>query len=292
MEKYQEIEKDLTKIFRKNIWSRFVKAICDYDMIKEGDKIAVCMSGGKDSAVMAKCFQELKRHNKMQFDLEFIVMDPGYAKENREKIIKNSELLNIPITIFDSPIFQSVERIEENPCYICARMRRGYLYEKAKSLGCNKIALGHHFNDVIETILMGMLYGAQMQTMMPKVNSTSHPGMELIRPMYLVREDDIIKWKERYELDFLACACKMTEQSKINEDASKRREVKRLIKSLKENYENIDINIFNSAQNVNLGTVISYQRGNEKYHFLDDYDIRRENLIKNSRNDNENEDNK
>lgn len=279
MEKYQEIEKDLTKIFRKNIWSRFVKAICDYDMIKEGDKIAVCMSGGKDSAVMAKCFQELKRHNKMQFDLEFIVMDPGYAKENREKIIKNSELLNIPITIFDSPIFQSVERIEENPCYICARMRRGYLYEKAKSLGCNKIALGHHFNDVIETILMGMLYGAQMQTMMPKVNSTSHPGMELIRPMYLVREDDIIKWKERYELDFLACACKMTDANRYDEDASKRREVKRLIKKLKEGYDNIDVNIFNSVQNVNLSTIISYQNGKEKYHFLDGYEERREYLI-------------
>ena len=241
MEKYEEIEKDLTKIYRKNIWSRFVKAICDYEMIKEGDKIAVCISGGKDSALMAKCFQELKRHRKMNFDLEFIVMDPGYAPQNRQKIIDNCKLLNIPITMFDTSIFESVDRIEENPCYICARMRRGYLYEKAKELGCNKIALGHHFNDVIETIVMGMLYGAQMQTMMPKVNSTSHPGMELIRPMYLVKEDDIIKWRNKYNLDFLACACKMTDKSKYDENASKRREVKELIKRLKEVYDNIDI---------------------------------------------------
>lgn len=292
MEKYEEIERELIKVHRKNIWSKFVKAICDYDMINEGDKIAVCISGGKDSMLMAKCFQELKRHRKKNFELEFIVMDPGYTKINKEKIINNAKLLNIPITMFETRIFEAVDRIEENPCYICARMRRGYLYEKAKELGCNKIALGHHFNDVIETIVMGMLYGAQFQTMMPKINSTSHPGMELIRPMYLIKEDDIIKWKERNELDFLACACKMTEQRKIDENASKRREVKRLIKSLKETYDNIDINIFNSAQNVNLGTVISYQRGEEKYHFLDDYDIRREMLVKNSKKDDESEENK
>ena len=292
MEKYEEIERELIKVHRKNIWSKFVKAICDYDMINEGDKIAVCISGGKDSMLMAKCFQELKRHRKKNFELEFIVMDPGYTKVNKEKIINNAKLLNIPITMFETRIFEAVDRIEENPCYICARMRRGYLYEKAKELGCNKIALGHHFNDVIETIVMGMLYGAQFQTMMPKINSTSHPGMELIRPMYLIKEDDIIKWKERNELEFLACACKMTEQRKIDENASKRREVKRLIKSLKETYDNIDINIFNSAQNVNLGTVISYQRGEEKYHFLDDYDIRREKLVKNSKKDDESEENK
>ena len=279
MERYQEIEKELTKIYRKNIWSKFVKAICDYEMIKEGDRIAVCISGGKDSALMAKCFQELKKHRKMNFDLEFIVMDPGYAPENREKIINNCKILNIPITMFETSIFESVERIEENPCYICARMRRGYLYEKAKELGCNKIALGHHFNDVIETIVMGMLYGAQFQTMMPKVNSTSHPGMELIRPMYLIKEDDIIKWRDRNNLDFLACACKMTDKSKYDENVSKRKEVKELIKKLKSIYDNIDINIFNSVQNVNLGTVISYQRGDEKYHFLDDYDLRREKLV-------------
>ena len=279
MEKYKEIERSIIKKYRKDIWSKFVKAICDYDMIQEGDKIAVCISGGKDSMLMAKCFQELKRHRKKNFELEFIVMDPGYTKANKEKIINNAKLLNIPITMFETRIFESVDRIEDNPCYICARMRRGYLYEKAKSLGCNKIALGHHFNDVIETILMGMLYGAQMQTMMPKVNSTSHPGMELIRPMYLVREDDIIKWKEKYNLDFLACACKMTDSNRYDENASKRREVKRLIKKLKEDYDNIDVNIFSSVQNVNLSTLISYQKGKEKYHFLDGYDKRREYLI-------------
>ena len=292
MERSEEITKSITKRFRKEIWKMFVKGISEYEMIKDGDKIAVCISGGKDSMLMAKCFQEIQKHQKMNFELEFIVMNPGYNEVNKQKIIDNAKLLNIPITMFETDIFSRVVNIENNPCYLCARMRRGHLYEKAKELGCNKIALGHHFNDVIETIVMGMLYGAQFQTMMPKINSTSHPGMELIRPMYLIKEDEIIKWKERNNLDFLACACKMTEQSKINEDASKRREVKRLIKSLKENYENIDINIFNSAQNVNLGTVISYQRGNEKYHFLDDYDIRRENLVKNSKNDNENEDNK
>ncbi len=280
MKEYENIEKDLTKIYRKNIWSKFVKGICDFQMIKEGDKIAVCISGGKDSMLMAKCFQEIKRHRKMNFELEFIVMNPGYNEENKDKIIKNAEILNIPIKMFETRIFESVERIEENPCYICARMRRGYLYEEAKRLGCNKIALGHHFDDVIETILMGMLYGAQMQTMMPKVNSTSHPGMELIRPMYFVREEDIIKWRDRYDLEFLQCACKLTENSKYDENLSKRKETKLLIKRLKENYENIDVNIFNSVQNVNLSTLISYQKGNYKYHFLEDYDIRRNELEK------------
>lgn len=280
MERYQEIERELIKIYRKNIWSKFVKAICDYDMIKDGDKIAVCISGGKDSALMAKCFQELKRHRKKDFELEFIVMDPGYAPKNREKIINNCKLLNIPITMFETSIFASVERIEENPCYICARMRRGYLYEKAKELGCNKIALGHHFNDVIETIVMGMFYGAQFQTMMPKINSTSHPGMELIRPMYLIKEEDIIKWRDRNNLDFLACACKMTDKSMYDENLSKRREVKELIKRLKEGYDNIDINIFNSAVNVNLGTMISFKGKGMDYHFMDDYDERREKMVK------------
>lgn len=279
MEKYEEIEKELTKNFRKNIWSKFVKGICEYNMIKEGDKIAVCISGGKDSTLMAKCFQELKKHRKMNFDLEFIVMNPGYNEINKNRIIKNAEILNIPIKMFETKIFASVEKIEENPCYICARMRRGYLYEEAKKLGCNKIALGHHFDDVIETILMGMLYGAQFQTMMPKINSTSHPGMELIRPMYFIREEDIIKWRDKYDLEFLQCACRLTEQSLYDENLSKRKEIKELIKRLKQNYENIDVNIFSSAQNVNLSTVISYQKGNEKYNFLDDYDARRTMLI-------------
>lgn len=284
MERYEEIEQTITKRFRKEIWKMFVKGISEYEMIQDGDKIAVCISGGKDSMLMAKCFQELKRHRKMNFDLEFIVMNPGYNEINKNKIINNAQTLNIPIKMFETKIFASVERIEENPCYICARMRRGYLYEEAKKLGCNKIALGHHFDDVIETVLMGMLYGAQFQTMMPKINSTSHPGMELIRPMYFIREDDIIKWKNRYNLEFLQCACKLTEQSLYDENLSKRKEVKNLIKKLKENYENIDVNIFSSTQNVNLSTIISYQKGNEKYHFLDDYDERRRKQIENSQN--------
>lgn len=274
MERYKEIEQTITKTYRKEIWKRFIKGITEYEMISEGDKIAVCISGGKDSMLLAKCFQELKKHKKMNFDLEFIVMNPGYNELNKQKIIENSKILNIPITMFETDIFNRVVNIEDNPCYICARMRRGYLYEKAKELGCNKIALGHHFNDVIETILMGMLYGAQMQTMMPKVKSTSHPGMELIRPLYFVREEDVIRWRDKSNLDFIQCACRFTEQYTNNDNAnhmSKREEMKRLIKELKNRYENIDVNIFNSVQNVNLDTIISYKKGNEEHHFLDNY---------------------
>ncbi len=274
MERYKEIEQTITKTYRKEIWKRFIKGITEYEMISEGDKIAVCISGGKDSMLLAKCFQELKKHKKMNFDLEFIVMNPGYNELNKQKIIENSKILNIPITMFETDIFNRVVNIEDNPCYLCARMRRGYLYEKAKELGCNKIALGHHFNDVIETILMGMLYGAQMQTMMPKVKSTSHPGMELIRPLYFVREEDVIRWRDKNNLDFIQCACRFTEQYTNNDNAnhmSKREEMKRLIKELKNRYENIDVNIFNSVQNVNLDTIISYKKGNEEHHFLDNY---------------------
>ena len=275
MERYEEIEKTITKRFRKEIWKKFIKGITEYEMIKEGDKIAICMSGGKDSMLMAKCFQELKKHRKMNFEIKFIVMNPGYNEKNKQKIIENSNILNIPIIMFETDIFNRVVNIENNPCYICARMRRCYLYEKAKELGCNKIALGHHFNDVIETILMGMFYGSQMQTMMPKVKSTSHPGMELIRPLYFVKEDDIIAWKNKNKLDFIECACRFTEEyhANYNEDGkSKREEMKQLIKNMKKNYENIDINIFNSVQNVNLDTIISYRKGNEYHHFLDEYD--------------------
>ncbi len=275
MERYEEIEKTITKRFRKEIWKKFIKGITEYEMIKEGDKIAICMSGGKDSMLMAKCFQELKKHRKMNFEIKFIVMNPGYNEKNKQKIIENSKILNIPIIMFETDIFNRVVNIENNPCYICARMRRGYLYEKAKELGCNKIALGHHFNDVIETILMGMFYGSQMQTMMPKVRSTSHPGMELIRPLYFVKEDDIIAWKNKNKLDFIECACRFTEEyhANYNEDGkSKREEMKQLIKNMKKDYENIDINIFNSVQNVNLDTIISYRKGNEYHHFLDEYD--------------------
>ena len=275
MERYKEIEKTITKRFRKEIWKKFIKGITEYEMIKEGEKRAICMSGGKDSMPMAKCFQELKKHRKMNFEIKFIVMNPGYNEKNKQKIIENSKILNIPIIMFETDIFNRVVNIENNPCYICARMRGGYLYEKAKELGCNKIALGHHFNDVIETILMGMFYGSQMQTMMPKVRSTSHPGMELIRPLYFVKEDDIIAWKNKNKLDFIECACRFTEEyhANYNEDGkSKREEMKQLIKNMKKDYENIDINIFNSVQNVNLDTIISYRKGNEYHHFLDEYD--------------------
>ena len=279
MERYEEIEASITKRFRKEIWKMFVKGISEYEMIQDGDKIAVCISGGKDSMLMAKCFQEIKKHRKMNFDLEFIVMNPGYNELNKQKIIDNSKLLNVPINMFETDIFTRVLHIENNPCYICARMRRGYLYEKAKELGCNKIALGHHFNDVFETFLMGMFYGSQMQTMMPKVCSTSHPGMELIRPLYFVKEDDIIAWAKYNDLEFIQCACKFTEEYAMSQnpgDVSKREEMKLLIKEMKKNYDKIDINIFNSVQNVNLDTIISYRKGDEYHHFLDDYGNKKE----------------
>ena len=280
MERYEEIERTIIKNYHKKIWAKFVKGIVEFEMIKEGDKIAVCISGGKDSMLMAKCFQELKKHGKINFETVFLVMDPGYNKVNRQKIIDNAKLLNIPITIFETNIFEVADRIDDHPCYICARMRRGYLYNKAKELGCNKIALGHHFDDVIETILMGMLYGAQMQTMMPKLHSTFHPGMELIRPMYYVKEQDIINWRDKNELEFIACACKVTEKKGLacnNEFGSKREEIKKLIKDLRRVYKNVDMNIMRSSQNVSLDTLISYRKGGEKHHFLDDYDNRNNN---------------
>lgn len=271
-----EIEKSIRKKFHKQIFSRFAKAINQYEMLKEGDKVAVCISGGKDSMLMAKCFQELKRHNKFQFDLVFLVMDPGYNEMNRKLIETNAKMMNIPITIFESDIFDAVYEIEKSPCYLCARMRRGHLYSKAKELGCNKIALGHHYDDVIETILMGMMYGAQVQTMMPKLHSTNFEGMELIRPLYLVREDDIKHWRDYNHLNFLQCACHFTETcSSCNEDgtsASKRLEIKKLIRDLKEVNPYIEGNIFKSVENVNLSTVIAYKKDGVVHHFLDDYD--------------------
>ncbi len=224
--------------------------------------------------LLAKCFQELMKHKKMHFEVKFICMNPGYNEINKQKILENSQILNIPITMFETDIFNRVVNIENNPCYICARMRRGYLYEKAKELGCNKIALGHHFDDVIETILMGIFYGSQVQTMMPRIKSTSHPGMELIRPLYFVKEQDIIAWRDKNNLDFIQCACRFTEEYEKthNENGeSKREEMKQLIKKMKENYDNIDINIFNSVQNVNLDTIISYRKGEEYHHFLEDF---------------------
>ena len=280
MERYQEIERSIITTYRSKIWSKFIKAIKEYELLKPNDKVCVCISGGKDSMILAKCFQELKRHSDFEFELKFLVMNPGYNEVNKQKIIDNAKLLNVPITMFETDIFSRVVHIENNPCYLCARMRRGHLYEKAKELGCNKIALGHHFDDVIETILMGMFYGSQMQTMMPKVCSTSHPGMELIRPLYFVREEDIIAWKDKNGLDFIQCACKFTEEYNMSQnpgDVSKREEMKQLIKDMKKKYDKIDINIFNSVQNVNLDTIISYRKGDEFHHFLDDYGNKKEN---------------
>lgn len=275
-ERYPEIEKSIRKKFHKTIFSRFTKAINEYELVKEGDKIAVCISGGKDSMLMAKLFQELQKHRKVNFDVIFLVMDPGYNETNRKVIEENARLLNIPITIFETSIFETVYEIEKSPCYLCARMRRGYLYSKAKELGCNKIALGHHYDDVIETILMGMLYGAQIQTMMPKLHSTNFEGMELIRPMYLIREDDIKHWRDYNDLHFIQCACRFTDTcTTCREDGStgsKRMEIKGLIKELKEINPFIEGNIFKSVENVNLSTVIAYKENGVKHHFLENYD--------------------
>ena len=273
-DKAADVEKSLRKKFKKSIWSKFTKAINTYELVKPGDKIAVCISGGKDSMLMAKCFQELKLHNKFDFEVKFVVMDPGYSPANRQIIEANAKRMNIPITIFESDIFDAVFNIEKSPCYLCARMRRGHLYSKAKELGCNKIALGHHYDDVIETILMGMLYGAQMQTMMPKLHSTNFEGMELIRPLYLIREDDIKKWRDSNDLHFIQCACKFTDTCSTcgSENTSKRVEVKNLIRQLKETNPFVESNIFKSVENVNLSTVIAYKKDGVKHHFLDDYD--------------------
>lgn len=260
----REIEESIRKKFHRKLFSKFAQGIVEYNLLQPGDKTAVCISGGKDSMLMAKLFQELKRHDKFPFELVFLVMDPGYSDKNRLKIEENARLLDVPITVFETNIFENVTHIENSPCYICARMRRGYLYSKAKELGCNKIALGHHYDDVIETILMGMLYGAQMQTMMPKVKSANFEGMELIRPMYLIREADILSWRDYNGLEFLQCACKFTEQSyreekESKELTSKRKKVKELIKSLAKEDKQIEKNIFRSAENVNLSTVIEYK---------------------------------
>ena len=271
-----DVEESLRKRFRKSIWCKFTKAVKEYELVKEGDKIAVCISGGKDSMLMAKLFQELKLHNKVSFDLTFLVMNPGYSPENLEIIKKNAKKLHIPITIFETDIFDSVDNVEKSPCYLCARMRRGHLYNKAKELGCNKIALGHHYDDVIETILMGMLYGAQVQTMMPKLHSTNFEGMELIRPLYLVREDSIKEWRDYNHLGFIQCACRFTDTcTTCNSDGSnksKRQEIKQLIKEMKETNPFVEGNIFRSVENVNLSTVIAYKQGGVKHHFLDTYD--------------------
>ena len=272
----KQVEKSIQKKFHKSIWCNFTKGVREYSLVNEGDVIACCISGGKDSMLMAKLFQELKRHRKVNFEVKFLVMDPGYSKANRELIESNAKKLGIPITVFESDIFESVFDIEQSPCYLCARMRRGHLYAKAKELGCNKIALGHHYDDVIETILMGMLYGSQIQTMMPKLHSTNFEGMELIRPMYYVREEDVIKWSQYNELRFLQCACKFTEEcsraeAEEKEEKSKRKEIKKLIAELKKTNQYVETNIFNSVYNVNVDTVIEYKKNGIRHNFLDEY---------------------
>ena len=274
--KCRQVERSIIKKFRKPIWRKFTKAINDYDLIRDGDRIAVCISGGKDSMLMAKLFQELARHGKKNFDVVFLVMNPGYNKVNAEVIRHNARILEVPIQTFSSEIFQVVAKEDMNsPCYLCARMRRGYLYSKAKELGCNKIALGHHYDDVIETIVMGMMYGSQIQTMMPKLHSTNFEGMELIRPLYLIRERDIIHWMDYNELTFIRCACLLTErlarETGQEEKSSKRAEVKELIRTLEEKDPVIAKNIFRSVENVNLSTVIAYKQNGVKHHFLEDY---------------------
>lgn len=274
-ERCKEIERSIVKKFRKEIWRKFTKAINEYELIKDGDKIAVCISGGKDSMLMAKLFQELESHGQKNFEVVFLVMNPGYNEINYQTILDNAKLLNVPITVFESEIFDIVADEGDSPCYLCARMRRGHLYSKAKELGCNKIALGHHFDDVIETIVMGMLYGAQIQTMMPKLHSTNFPGMELIRPLYLVREEDIIHWMNYNDLHFIQCACRFTEHCAScggEEKGSKRAEIKELIRELRKQNPYIEKNIFRSVENVNLATVIAYKKDGVKHHFLDDYD--------------------
>lgn len=276
MSRQKQVEESIRKKFHKVLFSRFAKAIREYDLIQEHDKIAVCISGGKDSMLMAKLFQELKRHNKFAFDLVFLVMDPGYNRENRLIIEQNAHMLGVPVTIFETEIFDAVYTIEKSPCYLCARMRRGYLYQKAQELGCNKIALGHHYDDVIETNLMGMLYGAQIQTMMPKLHSIHFDGMELIRPMYLIREEDIIHWRDYNELRFIQCACRFTDTCTTcrpdGSSVSKRMEVKRMIANLKKTNPYVESNIFRSMENVNVDTVITYKKGGIRHSFLERYD--------------------
>jgi tRNA 2-thiocytidine biosynthesis protein TtcA len=273
MEQRQDVQKSIIKKFRKEIWKNFISAVVQYELIKENDKIAVCISGGKDSMLMAKCMQELQKHGKYHFDLEFLVMDPGYNQINRQTILRNAEFLDIPIKMFETQIFDIVATVKESPCYLCARMRRGFLYSHARDLGCNKIALGHHFDDVIETILMSMLYAGEIKTMMPKLKSTNFPGMELIRPMYKVREADIIRWKQYHDLSFIQCACRFTENCVLGDDGvgSKRKEMKALVKRFRQNNPYIDANIMNSVHNVNLETVIGYRDRNGRHSFLDKY---------------------
>ncbi|WFR55225.1 ATP-binding protein [Anaerocolumna sp. AGMB13025] len=280
MENHIDVERSIIKRFRKEIWRKFISAVKEYELIQEGDKIAVCISGGKDSMLLAKCMQELQRHGKFHFELVFLVMNPGYNEYNKQVILDNAEYLNIPIHMFETDIFDIVATVEDSPCYLCARMRRGYLYKHAKELGCNKIALGHHFDDVIETVLMSMLYSGQMKGMMPKLHSTNYEGMELIRPLYMVKEADIIAWRKYNNLQFIQCACRLTENCMLGDNGggSKRQEMKELIKKFRQTSSIIDMNIFRSVHNVNLDTMIGYQKKQVMHSFLEDYDYVTDNV--------------
>ena len=274
MKDYKEIERSIIKKYRKDIWAKFVKAVIDYQLIEENDKIMVCISGGKDSFLLAKCMEEIKRHGKFDFELHYVCMNPGYNEKNRDLILSNAKKLNIDLEMFESDIFDVVSNVDRSPCYLCARMRRGCLYNKAKELGCNKIALGHHFDDVIETTLLSMFYGAELKTMMPKLHSENFEGLELIRPLYLVKEEDIKAWARFNELTFLNCACRFTEENyEKDETNSKRLEMKRLIKELKKNNPNIDYNIFKSLDNINMNCVLGWKNDKEKHTFLDEYNV-------------------
>ncbi len=278
LEPYQMIERSINKKYRKELWKPFIYAVKKYELIQSGDKIAVCISGGKDSMLMAKLMQELQRHSDVPFELVFLVMNPGYNEINRQKIESNASLLHIPITIFETDIFAIANSSEHSPCYLCARMRRGHLYSKAKELGCSKIALGHHFNDVIETTVMGMFYGSQIQAMLPKLHSTNFEGMELIRPLYCVREEDILAWKHYNELEFIQCACRFTENCTTCDNGgggSKRQEIKTLIRRLKRNNPNIEKSIFNSIHAVSLDTMPGYKQNGTEHTFLEHYDRER-----------------
>ena len=275
---YKEIERSIIKKYRKDIWSLFVKAVKEFELINDGDKIMVCISGGKDSFLLAKCMEEIKRHGKVDFELKYVCMNPGYNEKNRKLILSNAKKLNIDLEMFDSDIFDIVKDVDRSPCYLCARMRRGCLYSKAKELGCNKIALGHHFDDVIETTLLSMFYGAELKTMMPKLHSENFEGLELIRPLYLVKEDDVRSWAKTNGLTFLNCACRFTEENyEKDETESKRLEMKRLIKELKKSNPNIDYNIFKSLDNINMNCVLGWKTDKDKHTFLDEYDRRNEN---------------
>ncbi len=274
MEKYKEIERSIITTYRKEIWAKFVKAVKEYKLINEGDKVMVCIIGGKDSFLLAKCIQELERHSDVKFSARYVVMNPGYSTLNDELIKKNADTLNVPIEIFTSDIFDVVNNNGgKSPCYLCARMRRGYLYAKAKELGCNKIALGHHFDDVIETTLLSMFYGAEVKTMMPKLHSDNFPGLELIRPLYLVKEASVKAWAKHNDLTFINCACKFTEEATyVDENMSKRKEMKKLIEELRKVNKDVDMNIFTALSNINMNCILGYKKNKEEHSFLEEYD--------------------